>query len=193
MRQTAAAAHDRDAEDPFLVADLAQATAAPLGADMPAEDAADPYLTADIALATAASLGAQTVEDNTNAGASSSRRPADAPGSPSKRRRANSAGDAAPAPFTGTPTTSQPIITPLALAPGPVTTAVTPAPAPPIVPAAAALTFAQAAAAPAQPAPAPTAPAQQAPGSSTKALSGQNPQFWPQKPHVLASFGPQKP
>ncbi|KAJ6567783.1 hypothetical protein B0H10DRAFT_2110723, partial [Mycena sp. CBHHK59/15] len=32
-----------------------------------------------------------------------------------------------------------------------------------------------------------------APGSSTKALSGQNPRFWPQKPHVLASFGPQKP
>ncbi|KAJ7477401.1 hypothetical protein FB451DRAFT_1557191 [Mycena latifolia] len=85
----------------------------------PAEAAAhngddnDPFLAADTAAAIAASLGQQTEHDNTTAGASSSRRPAAAPGSPTKRQRANTAGD------TVAPTIVVPVITPLALAPVP--------------------------------------------------------------------------
>ncbi|KAJ7805497.1 hypothetical protein B0H13DRAFT_2387674 [Mycena leptocephala] len=58
-------------------------------------DTDDPFLAADIARATAASLGQQTEHDNVTIGASSllSRHPAAAPGSPSKRQHANTAGD----------------------------------------------------------------------------------------------------
>ncbi|KAJ6560742.1 hypothetical protein DFH09DRAFT_1083216 [Mycena vulgaris] len=107
-------------------------------------DADDPFLAADIARATAASLGIQTSADHATTGASSSRRPAAPPGSPSKRQRANTAGDAAPAPFppavvvnaVPAPVTIQPAIPP----PRPHTpiAAVTPAPAPAVVPVAAA-------------------------------------------------------
>ncbi|KAJ7929532.1 hypothetical protein B0H13DRAFT_2539614 [Mycena leptocephala] len=62
-------------------------------------DANDPFLAADIALATAASLGLPTALDHASEGASSSRRPASAAGSPAKRVRANTAGDVAPPPF----------------------------------------------------------------------------------------------
>ncbi|KAJ6496866.1 hypothetical protein DFH09DRAFT_1290187, partial [Mycena vulgaris] len=137
-KETAATAHDSDAEDPFLAADLARATAASLGkqtslndaiADAPsslrpvtAETAAtaaaardrateDPFLAADLARATAASLGIQTSLDNATAGASTSRRPDAGPGSPSKRQRANTAGDAAPAPFAVGTATSAPATT----------------------------------------------------------------------------------
>ncbi|KAJ6602723.1 hypothetical protein DFH09DRAFT_1470661 [Mycena vulgaris] len=83
-------------------------------------DADDPFLAADIARATAASLGIQTSADHATTGASSSRRPAAPPGSPSKRQRANTAGDAAPAPFppavvvnaVPAPVTIQPAIPP---------------------------------------------------------------------------------
>ncbi|KAJ7842589.1 hypothetical protein B0H13DRAFT_2365166 [Mycena leptocephala] len=55
----------------------------------------DPHLAADLALATATSLGLPTVLNYATKGASSSRRPAPAAGSPSKRARANTAGDTA--------------------------------------------------------------------------------------------------
>ncbi|KAJ6547758.1 hypothetical protein DFH09DRAFT_1320727 [Mycena vulgaris] len=78
-------------------------------------NADDPFLATDIARATTASLGIQTTTDNTTTGALSSRRLAAAPGSPSKRQHANTAGDAAPATFT--PASAQPMISPLILAP----------------------------------------------------------------------------
>ncbi|KAJ7819888.1 hypothetical protein B0H13DRAFT_2378121 [Mycena leptocephala] len=59
-----------------------------------------PFLAADIARATAASLGLTSSLDQATNNASSSRRPAAAPGSPAKRRRSNTAGEAAPAPST---------------------------------------------------------------------------------------------
>ncbi|KAJ7128360.1 hypothetical protein C8R44DRAFT_873084 [Mycena epipterygia] len=95
----------------------------------PASDADDPFLAADIAQATAASLGLVSVSGNSTAGASSSRRPAAAPGSPSKRLRANTTGDAAPAPFlTATAIPAAPTTVPVAPAPVPIV--VTPAPVP---------------------------------------------------------------
>ncbi|KAJ7215889.1 hypothetical protein GGX14DRAFT_391567 [Mycena pura] len=68
----------------------------------------DPFLAADIARATAASLGLSTEQGAATSGASSSRRPAAAPGSPSKRQRSNTAGDStargsAPAVANGVP------------------------------------------------------------------------------------------
>ncbi|KAJ7209123.1 hypothetical protein GGX14DRAFT_395242 [Mycena pura] len=70
--------------EPTIVEDSAHADA---------NDDDDPFLTADIARATAASLGLQAGRGTDDPGASSSRRPAAAPGSPSKRQRANTAGD----------------------------------------------------------------------------------------------------
>ncbi|KAJ7832703.1 hypothetical protein B0H13DRAFT_1914907 [Mycena leptocephala] len=59
-----------------------------------------PFLAADIARATAASLGLTSSLDQATNNASSSRRPAAAPGSPAKRLRSNTAGEATPAPST---------------------------------------------------------------------------------------------
>ncbi|KAJ6528050.1 hypothetical protein B0H19DRAFT_1083575 [Mycena capillaripes] len=89
----------------------------------------DPFLTADLALATAASLGLTTVLDQASGGASSSRRPTVAAGSPAKRVRSNTAGDAAPSCFTTgssslpTPNRTSPFLAPVAA------TAATPPPA----------------------------------------------------------------
>ncbi|KAJ7902917.1 hypothetical protein B0H13DRAFT_1882417 [Mycena leptocephala] len=106
-------------------------------------DTDDPFLAADIARATAASLGQQVEHDDATAGASSSssRRPDAAPGSPSKRQRANTAGDASA-------TASAPTVNP----------ETTEAPT--------ALTFAQAAAPIVEPVAAPAAPAQPAVGGN---------------------------
>ncbi|KAJ7716052.1 hypothetical protein DFH07DRAFT_785495 [Mycena maculata] len=60
-------------------------------------DEDDPFLVADIQLAKQASMGLTTAQDYATEGASSSRRSAAAPGSPSKRLRSNTAGDAVPA------------------------------------------------------------------------------------------------
>ncbi|KAJ7922121.1 hypothetical protein B0H13DRAFT_1866047 [Mycena leptocephala] len=59
----------------------------------------DPFLAADIERAKAASLGLTMSLDNATDGALSSRRPAAAPGSPSKRLRTNTTGDAVPTPY----------------------------------------------------------------------------------------------
>ncbi|KAJ7920472.1 hypothetical protein B0H13DRAFT_185856 [Mycena leptocephala] len=106
-------------------------------------DTDDPFLAADIARATATSLGQQVEHDDATAGASSSssRRPDAAPGSPSKRQRANTAGDASA-------TASAPTVNP----------ETTEAPT--------ALTFAQAAAPIVEPVAAPAAPAQPAVGGN---------------------------
>jgi hypothetical protein len=72
---------------------------APVAAEAPTNDDDDPFLAAATAQAVAASLGLPTPMDHATAGASSSRRPAAGAGSPSKRLRANSAGDASPAPY----------------------------------------------------------------------------------------------
>ncbi|KAJ7757380.1 hypothetical protein DFH07DRAFT_772862 [Mycena maculata] len=80
----------------------AKATKAPKGkgrAKAATNNDEDPFLVADIARAAAASLGLTTALNQATEGASSSRRPAAAPGSPPKRLRANTTGDAAPAPF----------------------------------------------------------------------------------------------
>ncbi|KAJ7805324.1 hypothetical protein B0H13DRAFT_2488870 [Mycena leptocephala] len=61
-------------------------------------NANDPFLATDIALATTASLGLPTALDHASEGASSSRCPASAAGSPTKRVCANTAGDVAPPP-----------------------------------------------------------------------------------------------
>ncbi|KAJ6614055.1 hypothetical protein B0H10DRAFT_2221658 [Mycena sp. CBHHK59/15] len=113
----APATHDSDTEDHILAADLARATAASLGAQTLLDhatagatssnavtatrdrDAEDPFFIADLELATAASLAEQAAPVNATAGASSSHRPDTGPGSPPKRLHANTAGDAAPAPF----------------------------------------------------------------------------------------------
>ncbi|KAJ6537968.1 hypothetical protein B0H19DRAFT_1079063 [Mycena capillaripes] len=63
-------------------------------------DDAGPFLAKDIELAKAASLGLTTVIDHATTGASSSRRPAAAQESPSKRLRSNTVGNASPGPFT---------------------------------------------------------------------------------------------
>lgn len=82
----------------------AAVTADPVGHT---SDSDDPFLAADIARATAASLGQPVEHDSATAGASSSssRRPDAAPSSPSKRQRANTAGDASA-------TTSAPAVSP---------------------------------------------------------------------------------
>ncbi|KAJ7734171.1 hypothetical protein DFH07DRAFT_967717 [Mycena maculata] len=83
----------------------AKATKAPKGkgrAKAATNNDEDPFLVADIACATAASLGLTTALDQATEGASSSRRPAAAPRSPTKRLRANTTGDAGPAPFATT-------------------------------------------------------------------------------------------
>ncbi|KAJ7774521.1 hypothetical protein DFH07DRAFT_767222 [Mycena maculata] len=91
----------RDEEDPFLMEDLERAKAA----SMATRDAEDPTLAVDIECAKATSLGLITSQDHATEGASSSRRPAAEPGSPSKRLRANT-GEAVPAPFTADNTTT---------------------------------------------------------------------------------------
>ncbi|KAJ7452868.1 hypothetical protein FB451DRAFT_1373978 [Mycena latifolia] len=164
-------------------------------APVPADDE-DPFLAADIARATAASLGLTTSSDHATDGASSSRRPEAAPGSPSKRLRANTSGDAAPAPFgltpampASTPTTagaampapaSVPIITTpttadsLGVAPTPATTTTaTPVAmhaAPPVAATTGATYAAAAAAAPATTVVAATAPATAVPAVGAAAL-----------------------
>ncbi|KAJ7682190.1 hypothetical protein DFH06DRAFT_1314411 [Mycena polygramma] len=78
----------------------------------------DPFLAADTAVAIAASLGLTTSQDHATEGASSSRRPAAAPGSPSKRLRSNTAGEAVPSPFSvqviATAAAAQDVVSPAA-------------------------------------------------------------------------------
>ncbi|KAJ7791170.1 hypothetical protein B0H14DRAFT_2625318 [Mycena olivaceomarginata] len=66
----------------------------------PTSDADNPFLAADIAAATAAFLGLPTLLDHLTENTSSSRRPTTDPGSPSKHRRSNTASDTSPAPIT---------------------------------------------------------------------------------------------
>ncbi|KAJ7681035.1 hypothetical protein DFH06DRAFT_1315757 [Mycena polygramma] len=131
----------------------------------------DPFLAADTAVAIAASLGLTTSQDHATEGASSSRRPAAAPGSPSKRLRSNTAGEAVPSPFSvqvvATPDAAQDIASPAA---APSFAAAVAAPvAAPIVASAAAPIVAPAA----EPVVAPAAalPAVAAPGAAPAALA----------------------
>ncbi|KAJ7469162.1 hypothetical protein FB451DRAFT_1400725 [Mycena latifolia] len=105
-------------------------------------DEDNPFLAADIVRATAASLGLTSTLDHATAGASSSRRPAAEPGSPSKRLRANTTGDAAPAPFanaatTTTNSTNAPVNANAAAPVTHTTATAAPAPTPDVTPAAA--------------------------------------------------------
>ncbi|KAJ7203482.1 hypothetical protein B0H12DRAFT_1243765 [Mycena haematopus] len=90
----------------------------------PTEVRNDPFLAADIARATAASLGLTISMGHSTEDASSSRRPAAGPGSPAKRLRSNTAGEAAPPPFT---------LAPFATAASTAAGAVVAAPPPPVV------------------------------------------------------------
>ncbi|KAF7344033.1 hypothetical protein MVEN_01692800 [Mycena venus] len=116
--------------------------AAPVVAEEHTSDHDDPFLAADTAKAIAASLGLPTALDQATEGASSSRRPAAGTGSPSKRLRSNTAGDAGPAPYAAAAVTPVVATTPAA---APVAAPITPpAPAPaaavaraPVAPAAA--------------------------------------------------------
>ncbi|KAJ7808098.1 hypothetical protein B0H13DRAFT_2152420, partial [Mycena leptocephala] len=105
--------------------------AAPTAAETHTSDNDDPFLAADTAQAVAASLGLSSPLDHATAGASSSRRPAAAgAGSPNKRLRSNSAGDAGPAPYAEAAAASAttPIAIPAAARDAaPVTTPATPA------------------------------------------------------------------
>ncbi|KAJ7746469.1 hypothetical protein DFH07DRAFT_962945 [Mycena maculata] len=101
----------RDEEDPFLTVDLELTKAA----SMATRDVEDPTLVADIERTKATSLGITTSQDYTTQGALSSCRPIAEPGSPSKRLRANTVGDAAPAPFATDDTTTAPTTLPLAV------------------------------------------------------------------------------
>ncbi|KAJ7845481.1 hypothetical protein B0H13DRAFT_2363608 [Mycena leptocephala] len=88
--------------------------AAPTAAEARASDNDDPFLAADTAQAIAASLGLPSPLDRATAGASSSRRPAEAGvGSPSKRLRSNSTGDAGPAPYAAVVAAAAPATTPI--------------------------------------------------------------------------------
>ncbi|KAJ7367727.1 hypothetical protein DFH08DRAFT_795862 [Mycena albidolilacea] len=110
-------------------------------APTPPNNSDDPFLAADIAQATAVSLDLTTSHDNATDGASSSRRPAADGGSPSKRLRSNTAGDATPAPLTVVVTASEPPTTvaaiPTTVAAVPTTAAATPVVASAAAPAAA--------------------------------------------------------
>ncbi|KAF7345028.1 hypothetical protein MVEN_01665600 [Mycena venus] len=102
--------------------------AAPVVAEEHTSDHDDPFLAADTAKAIAASLGLPTALDQATEGASSSRRPAAGTGSPSKRLRSNTAGDAGPAPYAAAAVTPVVATTPAA---APVAAPITPpAPAP---------------------------------------------------------------
>ncbi|KAJ7878235.1 hypothetical protein B0H13DRAFT_2545678 [Mycena leptocephala] len=147
-------------------------------------DSDDPFLAADIARATAASLGQQVEHDSATAGASSSssHRPDATSGSPSKRQRANTAGDASAttsAPAVNPETTGATIALTVAQAAAPV---IVPDAAPCVISllfynlvltrcCRAALTFAQAAAPVVVPDVAPAAPAQ-------PAIGGDVPPMW---------------
>ncbi|KAJ7915286.1 hypothetical protein B0H13DRAFT_410429 [Mycena leptocephala] len=79
--------------------DKGKKKAATKAATHDAHDEEDPFLAADIERTKAASLGLTMSLDNATDGASSSCRPAAAPGSPSKRLRTNTTGDAVPTPY----------------------------------------------------------------------------------------------
>ncbi|KAJ7098418.1 hypothetical protein C8R44DRAFT_748246 [Mycena epipterygia] len=93
-------------------------------------DEEDPFLVADIERAKAVSLGLATSQDHATEGASSSRRSAATSGFPSKRLRANTTGDAAPAPFAAVAIAAAPatvsLIAPAAPAAAPASTPTAP-------------------------------------------------------------------
>ncbi|KAJ7873461.1 hypothetical protein B0H14DRAFT_2569687 [Mycena olivaceomarginata] len=143
-------------------------------ASAPPNDNDDPFLAADIAQATAASLGLTISLENATAEASSSRRPATDGGSPPKRLRSNTAGDAAPAPLAAVVAASGPPAAVVAAVPTTVAAVPTTTAAAPAVTSAAATvaaTITSTAALATMPIPAPTAEPEVAPAIAIPAAA----------------------